>query len=56
MKIVHTEDYQKLRAAEYPPMAEFADAMYWASQGDDSKLAAYYVKVQAVKDKYPKGK
>lgn len=55
MKITHTEDYRKLRAGEYPDLAELADAMYWASQGDDSKLQAYYVKVKATKHKYPKG-
>jgi hypothetical protein len=46
--------YQRLRKSEYPPLADLADAMYWQSQGDDSKMQAYLAAVQAVKDKYPK--
>lgn len=47
--------YKSLRAKEYPPVKDFADAMYWASQGDDTKLQDYYAAVAAVKEKYPKG-
>jgi hypothetical protein len=46
--------YQQLRAPEYPPLSEFADAMYWQSQGDDSKMTAYLAACEAVKLKYPK--
>jgi len=42
------------RRAEYPPLADFADAMYWSSKGDDSKLTSYYEKCDAIKTKYPK--
>ncbi len=42
------------RKAEYPPLENFADAMYWNSKGDDSKLTAYYAACEAVKTKYPK--
>ena len=42
------------RSVEYPPLADFADAMYWSSKGDDSKLTSYYEKCDAVKTKYPK--
>ena len=42
------------RKVEYPPLAELADAMYWSSKGDNSKLTAYYEKCDAVKTKYPK--
>jgi len=49
----HSE-YQRMRVDEYPPIAEFADAMYWMRQGDESKMIAYEAKVAAVKDKYPK--
>ena len=42
------------RQGEYPPLADFADAMYWSSKGDDSKLTAYYAACDAVKTKYPK--
>lgn len=47
-------EYKLLRSREYPTVKEFADAMFWASQGDDSKLQEYYAACQAVKDKYPK--
>ena len=42
------------RKVEYPPLEDFADAMYWNSKGDDSKLTAYYAACEAVKTKYPK--
>ena len=42
------------RKEEYPPLEDFADAMYWSSKGDDSKLTAYYAACEAVKSKYPK--
>lgn len=42
------------RKAEYPPLEDFADAMYWNSKGDDSKLTEYYAACEAVKTKYPK--
>jgi len=43
-----------LRKGEYPPLTDLADAMYWASQGDNTKLEAYYTACEAVKLKYPK--
>lgn len=46
--------YKRDRAAEYPPLADLADAMYWSSQGDNTKLEAYYAACEAVKQKYPK--
>jgi len=46
--------YQRQRAPEYPPVTELADALYWASEGDTSKLDAYYAACTAVKAKYPK--
>ena len=42
------------RKGEYPPLEDFADAMYWNSKGDDSKLTEYYAACEAVKIKYPK--
>ena len=42
------------RKEEYPPLEDFADAMYWNSKGDDSKLTEYYAACEAVKTKYPK--
>jgi hypothetical protein len=47
-------EYQRLRKPEYPPMADLADAIYWQSQGDESKMQAYLAVVNQVKQKYPK--
>lgn len=46
--------YQQPRQQEYPPLADLADALYWQSQGDDSKMTEYVAKCAAVKTKYPK--
>ena len=47
--------YIAKRASEYPPIGDFADAYYWAQNGDDTKMTAYIDKCEAVKTKYPKG-
>lgn len=47
--------YQQDRKKEYPPLADLADALYWQSQGDNTKMEAYIAAVEAVKQKYPKG-
>lgn len=47
-------EYRQLRAPEYPPLTELADAIYWNEQGDSSKLEAYVADCEAVKEKYPK--
>jgi hypothetical protein len=47
--------YQRQRALEYPPAADLADGLYWASKGDNTKLTEYYEACEAVKTKYPKG-
>ena len=46
--------YIAKRQAEYPSLADFADAYYWAQNGDDTKMTAYIDKCEAVKTKYPK--
>lgn len=46
--------YQRQRAPEYPPLTDLADALFWASRGDDSKLTSYYAACESVKAKYPK--
>ena len=46
--------YQELRRAEYPPLSDLADAMYWSEKGDTTLLNAYISKCDAVKEKYPK--
>ncbi|BAE49284.1 hypothetical protein [Paramagnetospirillum magneticum] len=45
---------QAARRPEYPSLADFADAYYWAEKGDPTKMAAYVAKIDAVKAKYPK--
>lgn len=47
-------EYRRLRAPEYPPLTDLADAIYWNEQGDPSKLNAYVAACEAVKEKYPK--
>lgn len=49
-----TNHYQRQRQGEYPPLADLADAMYWAAKGDNTKLDNYYAACEAVKLKYPK--
>lgn len=46
--------YIAKRQAEYPSLADFADAYYWAQNGDDTKMTAYIEKCAEVKQKYPK--
>ena len=46
--------YQRDRLPEYPSMADLADALYWNSTGDSTKLDEYYAACAAVKAKYPK--
>jgi hypothetical protein len=47
-------EYQAKRRLEYPSMSDYLDAVYWQSQGDESKMAEYLAAVEAVKYKYPK--
>lgn len=54
MKITHTADVDAVRRAAYPPLADFADALYWQSKGDPSKLDAYITKIAEVKARFPK--
>ena len=54
MKITHTEDYQELRRREYPPIEDWADALYWQSKGNSTPMQAYFARVATVKEKYPK--
>jgi len=46
--------YQSTRQPLYPPLSDFADAMYWNSKGDSSKLTAYYAACEKVKADNPK--
>ena len=46
--------YQSTRQPLYPLLGDFADAMYWNSKGDSSKLTAYYAACEKVKTDNPK--
>jgi len=46
--------YQRQRQPEYPPLQDLADALYWQSKGDNSKMQTYLAACEAVKQKYPK--
>jgi hypothetical protein len=47
-------NYQTDRKPLYPPLGDFADAMYWNSKGDSTKLEAYYAACEKVKTDNPK--
>lgn len=49
-----SREYQRLRRPAYPPLSDLADALYWQSQGDESKMIAYLAAVEEVKTRYPK--
>lgn len=44
-------EYQRQRAAEYPPMADYLDGIV---KGDQAQVQAYIDACLAVKSKYPK--
>ena len=46
--------YQIDRQPLYPSLGDFADAMYWNSKGDSTKLEAYYTACEKVKTDNPK--
>ena len=46
--------YQEDRRTAYPYIGDFADAMYWSSKGDSTKLEAYYAACEKVKTDNPK--
>jgi len=46
--------YKTDRQPLYPPLGDFADAMYWNSKGDSTKLEAYYAACEKVKTDNPK--
>jgi len=53
--LCQAQEYKAKRASEYPPAADLADGLYWASKGDNTKLTEYYEACEAIKTKYPKG-
>ena len=46
--------YKEERKLLYPSLGDFADAMYWNSKGDSTKLEAYYAACEKVKTDNPK--
>ena len=46
--------YKSIRQPLYPSLGDFADAMYWNSKGDSTKLEAYYAACEKVKADNPK--
>ena len=48
-KVKYKDDRQPL----YPSLGDFADAMYWNSKGDSTKLEAYYAACEKVKTDNP---
>jgi hypothetical protein len=46
--------YQRDRAPQYPSLADFVDAYYWAQKGDNTKMNAYIAQCDEVKNQYPK--
>jgi hypothetical protein len=44
----------KNRQASYPSLNDLADALYWQSKGDNSKLNSYFEKCDKVKKDFPK--
>ena len=50
----HANGYKDDRKVLYPPLTDFADAMYWNSKGDSTKLEAYYAACEKVKTDNPK--
>lgn len=47
-------EYKFKRAAEYPSLADFADAYYWMQKGKTNLMDEYVAKCDAVKNKFPK--
>ena len=52
---VDAHAYIAKRAAEFPPITDFADAYYWMQKGNTALMDAYVAKCEATKQKYPKG-
>ena len=46
-------EVHRKRKAEYPPITELGDSLYWKENGDPSKYDLYIKKCDEVKKKYP---
>ena len=47
-------DYKQARKDSYPQIGDQLDALYWAREGDDSKLTAVDNQIKAIKARYAK--
>lgn len=56
MKITHTKNFAKARAAEYPPIGDQLDAIWQALAGQKlpKETQDMLERIDAVKTKYPK--
>ncbi len=46
--------YAESRARAYPPLTQFADALYWRERGDETPWRAWLEACDAVKSQHPK--
>lgn len=51
---ITNEEILERRKESYPPLSDLADAIYWQSKGDNTKLEAYLTKCEEVKSNFPK--
>lgn len=49
-----SEAIDAARRAAYPPLADFADAMYWQAQGDNGPMLVWQAACAKVKADFPK--
>ena len=49
-----TVDYRRARRESYPEIGTQLDALYWAREGDNTKLNAIDDQIKAIKTRYPK--
>lgn len=50
----NSDAWNASRSGSYPPLTDLADALYWQSKGDNTKMADYLAKCEAVKAVFPK--
>ena len=50
-KFIDSLPYTEKRKNNYPPLTDLADALYWQSKGDSSKMKQYLEAVENVKTK-----
>jgi len=53
-RINHRYDYAEIRKRKYPELGDQLDALYWARQGDDTKLQQIDQEIENIKSTFPK--